>query len=322
MEKTKIAVIGAGPAGIGVGVEMKRAGRIPAVLLEKAAYPCKTIAQLIQDGTQVYSPYRQTAEHPRPALTFSTERKEDFLARMSRVVDHYGLDIRFRHECNEVVVNNGTFRIFTSRGLELAADLVVVAIGIFGLPRLPSYPIPQEVRDKVYFGLPGEPLAGKNLLVVGCGDPALEAACILAERNRVTFVSKRPSFFRVPRFKVGLYDECCRQGMVNVRLPSAINLLEPEGDQVKVWFSGGKPVCFDGIVYFLGGSTPRAFLENIGVRFEGKRPQVDEFGETNIPRLFLAGDLALERGSIVSAFQTAARVKERIFSRYRNLFEN
>ncbi len=59
MEKTKIAVIGAGPAGIGVAVEVKEEGLAPAVIVEKTTHACDTIVKLYRAGKRVDAVYRK-----------------------------------------------------------------------------------------------------------------------------------------------------------------------------------------------------------------------------------------------------------------------
>jgi thioredoxin reductase (NADPH) len=54
-------------------------------------------------------------------------------------------------------------------------------------------------------------------------------------------------------------------------------------------------------------------LKYIGVEFDLEgRPKVDEHYETNIPGLFLAGDIAVPKGSIQVAFNTAHVIIKRI----------
>ena len=319
MEKTKIAVIGAGPAGIGVAVEVKEEGLAPAVIVEKTTHACDTIVKLYRAGKRVDAVYQKVEIVPQGRLSFTTESKEDFLARVDSLVSGHALDIRYGQECHKIQANGEMFQVFTSAGLQLEANIVVAAIGIFGRPVRPGYPIPGEIRDRVLFSLPRELPAGKDVLVVGGGDSAAEAACFLSRENSVTLSYRRPDFFRINEANICTLNGYCCTGKVKTKMPSDIEALEPEDGRIKVLFKDDGPLSFDLLFYFLGGSSPRVFLENAGVKFVGKRPQTDEFGETNIPRLFLAGDLALDKGSIMGAFHSAHLVKKGILRRYRAL---
>ncbi|NDY43066.1 NAD(P)-binding domain-containing protein [Dissulfurirhabdus thermomarina] len=318
MEKAKIAVVGAGPAGIAVAVEAKVAGVAPVVVLEKKGEDCDTVVNLFHEGKRVDPVYRKVKVEPIGRLSFDTETREEFLARMDRVIEEYGLDIRYWNEVQKVVPGPGGFRVVTGGGLEVEAPVVVVAIGIFGKPVKPGYPIPKEVKDRVHFSMPKAPPEGEKILVVGGGDTAAETACFLCGTNDVTLSYRREKFFRLNETNACNLDECACTGKVSLKMPSNIQGLSADGDRVKVHFDDGSDETYDRVFYCLGGSTPQAFLEGIGVAFDGRRPKVDEAGETNIPGLFLAGDLMLEKGSIMGAFNSGKIVVDGILARYRD----
>lgn len=54
----------------------------------------------------------------------------------------------------------------------------------------------------------------------------------------------------------------------------------------------------------------------IGVEYADNRPIVDVYGETNIKRFFLPADLVAEKGTIMAAFNSAARTIAGILLRY------
>ncbi len=321
MEQAKIVVVGAGPAGIATAVEAKEVGIAPVIVLEKKGHPCDTIVSLYHEGKRVDAVFRKMKVDPIGRLSFDTESREEFLARMDKVIKDHGLDIRYWNEVQKVIPGPDKFKVLTGGGLEIEAPIVVVAIGVFGKPVKPSYPIPKEVRDKVFFSLPKKPLEGKEVLVVGGGDTAAETACFLAENNEVSLSYRRPEFFRLNVINAENLDKLSCSGKVNLMLATDIDSLEAQGDKVLVHFKDGRDIAYDAVFYCLGGTTPKVFLEGIGVEFDGKRPKVDEFGETNIPRLFLAGDLVFDKGSIMAAFNSAKKVIDGVMSRYGDLVQ-
>jgi thioredoxin reductase (NADPH) len=317
MEAAKIAVIGAGPAGIGVGAEAARAGISGTIIFEKAGHPCDTIASLYRMGKRVDSIYRKVAVAPRGALSFKSETRESFLDWMGKVIGDYGLDIRYGHEVLAIIKEKDRFLILGGNNNDpVAASVVVIAIGIFGKPVRPSYPIPREVRDRIHFSLLEKPLLGKEVLVVGGGDSAAEAACHLSQLNRVTLSYRRREFFRINEPNLCTLNQCCSFENLKLRLGVDIDAIAPDGEKVRVSYHEGEEVSYDAIFYFLGGSTPRSFLEKAGVVYTGNRPQVDQYGETSIPGLFLAGDLVAEKGTIMAAFNSAAASIEKIGKSY------
>ena len=75
---------------------------------------------------------------------------------------------------------------------------------------------------------------------------------------------------------------------------------------------------FDFIIYALGGSTPENFLKTIGIEFNGPHPVLKEGYETNIPGMFLIGDLSAGKkgGSIIWAFNSANSAMQQICKNY------
>ena len=320
MEKAKIAVVGAGPAGIAVGVEARAREIAPVVLFEKAETFCDTIQRLYRPGKRVDAVYRKMVVEPLGICSFETESKEDFLKRMENYIREYGLDIRYRSEVNAIEKGEQGWKLRVGAEFVLEAPVVVIAIGIFGKPRKPDYPIPKEVRDRVFFEAPCECPTGGKVLVVGGGDTAAETACFLCEGCDEVYLSyRRPKFFRINPVNLENLEKKAREGRVKLMLNTDIDHLEPDPAGVKVVFKDGNTMVFDRIYYCLGGSTPAGFLRSIGVEFDDGRPRLDEYYETNLPGVFLAGDIALEKGSIMAAFNTAHIVVERIVEKYGNL---
>jgi len=313
MERVKVLVVGAGPAGIACGVEAKEEGLEPTVILEKTDHICDTIVRLFRPGKRVDAVWQGVDVAPIGRLSFETESKEDFLKRMERIVSEYKLDIRFNSEVNWMSKKGEVFEVKINGEPKFLADFVVVAIGIFGQPKKPDYPIPKEVKDKVFFEPPSLCPASGKVLVVGGGDTAAEIAIFVCKNCEVYLSYRRPQFFRINPVNLSLLEEKVNEGKIKLMLGTDIEGLSAEGDRVRVHFKGGLSDVFDFVYYCLGGSSPKVFLKYIGVEFDLEdRPKVDEHFETNIPGLFLAGDIAVPKGSIQLAFNTAHVIIKRI----------
>lgn len=316
MESTRITVIGAGPAGIALGVEASRQRISETIILEKAGHLCDTIATLYRKGKRVDAVYRKLTVKARGPLSFETTDRESFLAWMDEVVVEYGLDIRYRHEVMDIQKTGKRFQISCGNGNSFETDIVVVAIGIFGRPTKPSYPIPREVKDRIFFSLPAASPADQEILVVGGGDSAAEAACFLSRQNRVTLTYRRSEFFRINEPNLCTLNQCCTFENLRTRLGVDIAGITAHGEGLIVKYTDGEALGYDAVFYFLGGSSPRSFLERTGVSYSDNTPVVDASGESNIPALFLAGDLVAEKGSIMAAFNSATVVMEKILGVY------
>ncbi|WP_456431580.1 NAD(P)-binding domain-containing protein [Thermosulfuriphilus sp.] len=316
MEQVSLVIVGAGPAGIAAACEAKAAGIDKVVVLEKAPHLCDTIVRLYHEGKRVDPVFLKRKVEPIGLLSFDTESKEEFLERMKGFVEKYDLDIRYKSEVTKIEKEGDRFVIWVNSQKAFEAPVVVVAIGVFGRPVKPSYPIPKEVKDKVFFGMPLSCPEGQKILVVGGGDTAAETACFLCEKNEVYLSYRRPQFFRINEENMCALEDKCKEGRVNLMMATDIEGLEPAEGGVKVNFKDGNSMIFDAVYYCLGGSTPEAFLQAIGVELDGKRPKVAPDGESNIPGLFLVGDLVAEKGTIMAAFNSAKTTIEAIASKY------
>ncbi len=319
MEQAKIVVVGAGPAGIATAVEAKEAGIAPVVLFEKRDHACDTIVSLYHKGKRVDPVFRKIKLEPVGRLSFETETREQFLERMDKVIKDYNLDIRYSSDVRKIVIGPESFRVVATSGFEMEAPIVVISIGVFGKPVKPNYPIPKEVRDRVFFSMPQDPVKGKKILVVGGGDSAAETVCFLSENNDVTLSYRRPEFFRLNPINTRELEKRTSCGKVQLKMATDISALDKQGEKVLVHLNDGQTLSFDAVFYCLGGSTPRAFLESLGVKFKDNRPVTNEFGETNIPRLFLAGDILRGKGSIMAAFNSGKMVVDGIMKHYKEL---
>jgi thioredoxin reductase (NADPH) len=111
-----------------------------------------------------------------------------------------------------------------------------------------------------------------------------------------------------------------QHGDVVILRKSNITKIVDENKRPKVFFKEDQyaPETFDRVVYALGGTTPSNFLRSIGIAFNQDGPVVDRNGETNVPGLFVLGDLVVgpKGGSIITAFNSAVRSMQRICAAY------
>jgi thioredoxin reductase len=143
---------------------------------------------------------------------------------------------------------------------------VVVAIGRRGSPR--KLDIPGEELSKVMYSLIHAEAYTKNqILVVGGGDSAVEAAMGLAYQkgNKVTISYRKDVFSRLKERNNQRIRECMRSGKLNVIFNS--QPIEIREKSVVLQVAGGRrEIPNDYVWVFAGGTPPNAFLEKIGVQ--------------------------------------------------------
>jgi len=168
------------------------------------------------------------------------------------------------------------FTVTTTKGV-YRARAVILALGRRGTPR--KLGIPGEELPKVMYSLiDAEAYTGAEILVVGGGDSAVEAALGLAYQkgNRVTLSYRRDTFSRIKQRNEERLNEAKRSGKLKLALSSAP--VEIRAKSVVLEVAGERRELPNDYVWiFAGGTTPNAFLEKIGVRM-GVRDLTEEAG--------------------------------------------
>jgi thioredoxin reductase (NADPH) len=308
-----LLVIGAGPAGIASAVEARRAGISGILILEKGPRHSFSIEKLYTPNKRVDKAYLGQDVECEGAVCIVDGTRETVLATLDAFVAQYCLEVKSDTEVTSIrrLDGEGIFQVEDNRGGSYLSRTVVIAIGVYGRPNKPDYPIPASLRGQVRFDLTQEPEAGKTVLVVGGGNTALEYVAFLYSRHAVTLAYRGREFSRANEINRRILEDLEKAGQARVWLEADIAGLRDaqEDPRVEVTFKDGRVERFDQIVYAIGGSTPEGFLKQAGIHLEGRHPKVDGALHSNVPGLFLAGDLvAGGKGSIVKAFNTGHRV--------------
>lgn len=256
-----LVVVGAGPAGVNAALEARALG-LSCVLLESAE-PFATIAAF-PVGKPIFT--YPTALEPAGSLRVSADRKESLLDELRAQLDAAGVQVR--RATVEGVTREGPGLCVTLTGeAPLHAHRVLLAVGRSGPHRRLGVPgeslghVSDRLHDPAVF-------SGRDVLVVGGGDSAVEAALALHEAGaRVTLVHRGEAFVR-PRPE-NLARLQAAQGLVP-RLGTRVTAIEPQ--RVRLLASTGEAEsAADAVFTLLGREAPVAFLRRCGVRFTGDR---------------------------------------------------
>jgi thioredoxin reductase (NADPH) len=295
----EIAVIGAGPCGLGVGVAASQAG-VGCVLFDRgcithsiAGFPTDMTFFSTADRLELGGvPFVSTA--PRPT-------RREALAYYRAIVRYFRLDVRQYEEVIAVEGRAGAFRLRTRRlgggEAEHRAAYVVFATGYFDSPNLLG--VPGEDLPKVtHYYREAHPYYDQDCLVVGGGNSAVEAALDLYRTGaRVTLVHFANGLDRgvkpwiVPditnRLQNGEIAVYWRTRVAEIRERSVVLVSEETGERTEIpndW------------VFAMTGFTPDTrLLRSLGVTVDEETgiPAHDpETMETDVPGVFVAGVLA------------------------------
>ncbi|MCB8995592.1 MAG: NAD(P)-binding domain-containing protein [Bacteroidales bacterium] len=264
-----LVIVGAGPAGISAGLTAKKHG-LNFIILEQDTlggtvftFPRKKIVMTSPMDLPLYGKIKlfETSKTELLELWQTVLKKNDILVKENAKVE-------------SIVSEEGRFRLKTLNSDEFTASRVLLSIGRRGTPR--KLNIPGESKEKVaYRLLEPENISGKNIIVVGGGDSAVESALLLAEQNHVTLSYRNDVFNRIKPLNTIELNKAVADGKLELMLGS--NLLEIEDEKVRLSKNaGGETIHLknDLVFIFAGGELPTQFLEKAGIRITRK------FGET------------------------------------------
>jgi thioredoxin reductase/polyferredoxin len=257
-----IIVVGAGAAGLNAALVARERG-LRVMVLEKAK-----LANTIEDfpeGKWVYA--EPDTRPPKGKLWLDGARKEDLLARWHQIVNENQLDVRTEEGVTGIARRDGGFDVTTEKG-QYHARRVILASGQRGNPR--QLGVPGEDREQVYHRLysPGH-YRNEDILVVGGGNSAVEAALTLAAKNRVTLSYRGPEFSRVFKDNERRIREAQTAGKIKVVFNSHVKEF---GDGVYTLEENGKleEHRYHHAFVLVGAELPTGFLKSLGLRLENE----------------------------------------------------
>jgi thioredoxin reductase (NADPH) len=255
-----VVIVGAGPAGISASLRAIE-NKLSYITLERDEVG-GTVAKFPRQKVVTTTPL----EFPLYGKLKKTEiSKEHLLAFWDMVLNRVQFNVCADARVDDVQKGpDGIFMVMTATQ-RYRARSVVLAIGRSGIPR--KLGVKGEHLPKVMYRLiEADHYRNKQILVVGGGDSAVEAAMGLAQQNgnQVTLSYRRQEFTHIKERNRERMGECIRTGKVKVIFNSIP--VEFRQDCV-ILAAGGKLQVLpnDFVWVFAGGTLPYDFLKQIGV---------------------------------------------------------
>lgn len=297
MRRFDLIIIGAGPAGIGAGVEAKLKNK-ELLILEKADDICQTFLKFYKDGKRVDKEYKGHDSTNRGHVPFEDGTKESSLQTFRDAIKEHNLELEFNSEVESVKKNGEFFVVNTTKG-SYECKNIVVAIGRMGKPNKPDYKIPSSLNKIINFNA-NSVLGNEKIIIVGGGNSAAEYAVDLCKNNDVTLCYRRDKFTRLNDTNLNDVNECNQNGKLKLKLGVDIQEIEDENSKAKIKFNDGSTERYDRVIYAIGGSTPVDFLQKCGIEVDDKGvPVFDENKQSNVKGIFVAGDIASKNGASI-----------------------
>jgi thioredoxin reductase (NADPH) len=321
-----LVIVGAGPGGIALAAEAHAChlDSNRTVVLEKGRTHNWAIRQFYPEQKLTTANYKGFQARCEGLLCIADMTKSETLDYFDRVIAKYNLDIQYNTEvfaARRVESQaGGRFQIETASG-NYESKVLAVAIGILGRPNKPAdYSLPGTLKDRLLFDITSQAIGNEDVLVVGGGDSAAEyVENLFRQKNRVTLSYRKADFTRLNDRNRATLLGMEQRAEVAILRGSNIAKVEDESGRPRVTYRESlPPQVFDRIVYALGGTTPSNFLRTLGITFNQDGAIFDASGETNVPGLFVLGDLVVgsKGGSIITAFNSAVRAMQRICDAY------
>ena len=259
-----VVIVGAGPAGLSAGLEALRSG-LSYVILEQSS---------LAESVRKYPRHKVLFAEPLNIplygdLWVADASKESLLQAWETIVAETGLDVRTECRVEEIARHGWLWRV-RAGDEEFRARRVVLAMGRRGTPR--RLGVAGEELDKVFYDIVEmEDFAGRQVLVVGGGDTAIESALGLAnqEGTRVSLSYRGEKFLRIKDRLRKKLDRAVREDRIELILGSHVRMIR--SDTVVLDVGGGVRILpNDDVVVRIGGEAPVAFLERMGVRLVQK----------------------------------------------------
>ncbi len=265
-----VLIVGCGPAGLAAALQAKH--------LE--------IRHMVIDQNDLGG---TVLKYPRNKLTMTQPIEVPFLGRLKRpqytkeellklwgdAVRKAGIEVRPHVTLIGLERQpDQTFLAETSAG-RIHCRYVVLALGRRGTPR--RLGVPGEESEHVLYQLvDAAGYTDKDILVVGGGDSAIEAATALAVQpgNRVRLSYRRAAFSRIKQRNEERIATFQAEGRIDVLFNSQVKSIQPGSALLQIEETGNvreTTVRADYAFVLAGGEPPYPLLKKIGIRFHGEK---------------------------------------------------
>jgi len=258
-------IVGAGPAGLSamLGAKEKKLNIL-------------AIDQDTAGGTVSHFPRGKlvmTAPANMPLVgkvKFSEVSKEELLQFWLEVIKKHALNINQNETMLDIHhQDDGSFELVSNKQ-SYRTQTILLAIGRRGTPRKLEV-TGEELPKVVYRLIDAEQYQDDDVLIVGGGDSALEAACSIAEigQCRVSISYRSDSFSRAKQKNRLRITKLASEKKITLYMSSQVNSITTE--HVELTFQSTKiSIKNTAIIICAGGILPTPFLKKVGIEVSTK----------------------------------------------------
>ena len=303
--ETDAVIVGAGPVGLFQVFELG--------LLEIKAH---VIDSLKDVGGQCIELYPDKPIYDIPAVPVCTGK--ELTDALLKQIAPFGATFHLGQEVTQVArQSDGRFIVATTAGTQFLTKTVFIAAGV-GSFQARTLKVPDIERfdgTQLHYRVKHpEQFAGKNLVICGGGDSALDWALNFVGKAESVVLLHRRDGFRAAPASVARMRELCEAYEMQFLVGQISGFEERDGRLTEVRVTGGDGVTrrmpLDHLLVFFGLSPKLGPIAEWGLQIERKQLVVDtERFETSERGIFAVGDINTYPGKkklILSGFHEAA----------------
>ena len=309
IEKTDVVIIGAGPVGLFAVFELG--------LLN---INCQLIDNLDKVGGQCAELYPEKPIYDIPSRPIVTG--QELTDELIKQINPFKPKFHLNQQVDKIIKTEFGWIVETNIGTKVEAKCIVVAAGAgsFVPRKLPIENIENYENKKVFYAIRNKSqFNGKDLLIAGGGDSALDWTNELSKDCNVTLIHRRKEFRAAPD-SVSKMQELEKIGKVKFIKGQIKEILDTKDKKIILKYENEETksqIEVDYLLPFFGLKMELGPIADWGLNLHENLIKVDtEKFETSTPSIFAIGDINWYPGKlklILSGFHESALMAQGVF---------
>ena len=309
IEKTDVAIIGAGPVGLFAVFELG--------LLN---IKCHLIDNLDKVGGQCAELYPEKPIYDIPSRPIVTG--QELTDELIKQINPFKPQFHLNQQVDKIAKTETGWIVETNIGTKVEAKCIVVAAGAGSfVPRKPPIENIENFENKnVFYAVRDKSMfSGKNLLIAGGGDSALDWTNELSKDSNVSLIHRRKEFRAAPD-SVSKMQELETKGKVKFLKGQIKTISNTEDSKIILQYENDEEksqIEVDYLLPFFGLKMELGPIADWGLNLHENLIKVDtEKFETSTPSIFAIGDINWYPGKlklILSGFHESALMAQEVF---------